>query len=224
MLKKDIKFEDFDGEEVTETHYFHIYPSEFAEFELIHELEGGLEGMFKKLQKEDNRAGILELFKNLICMGYGLRDPENPTKFKKTPEILADFRSSPAFDALYIELMTSETASTEFLMGAVPKSLSASVKAEALKARNSAASSMPSPAQIEDVKLPDDTAAWPIDNGEQPPDVASGLTNPRDGDGNLLPWAFREPTNVELATMPKPDMMDVYRRKNTDWQPFEFKS
>ena len=219
MLKKDITYEGFEGEEVIETHYFHIYEDEFVEFQIIHELEGGLEGMFKKLQEADDRPAILELFKELICMGYGERDPEKQEKFRKTPEITADFRSGPAFHALYKELMTSENAAAEFLLGAIPRSLSSNPK---ISAAMTATVSSPTP--IEDVNLPDDSMAWPKDNGPQPPDEASHLTNPRGDDGNLLPWAFREPTAIELAAMPRPYMMDAFRRKNTDWQPFHIKS
>lgn len=241
MLKKDITFENFDGVQVTEVNYFHIYEAELVEFLILHniddDVQNGLKRLIDGLIERNDRAAILALFKELVIMGYGLRNPEKPEKFLKTPEISEDFKSSPAYKALYLELMTNEKAATEFLMGAIPKSMSGDPRvATAVAASQSGTNRRPetlkapdpngldSASGIEDVNLPDDTKAWPVDNGEQPPDAASYLTTPRDDDGNLVPWAFREPTQQQLSTMSKPQMMDVFRRKSTDWQPYQFKS
>lgn len=246
MLKKDITFENFEGVQVTETHYFHIYEVELVEFLVLHNIDGdvknGLKNLLDDLVKKNDRASILALFRELVVMGYGQRNPERPEKFLKTPEISEEFKSSPAYKALYLELMTSDKAAAEFLMGAIPRSMSSNPKvASAVAASYSGTPEtlkVPDPnkldsstgtwprderAGVEDVDLPDDTKAWPVDNGQQPPDEASYLTTPRNDDGNLVPWAFREPTQQQLTTMSKLQMMDVFRRKNTDWQPFEFK-
>lgn len=246
MLKKDITFENFEGIQVTEVHYFHIYEAELIEFLILHniddDVQNGLKRLLDSLIEKNDRASILDLFKELVLMGYGQRNPERPEKFLKTPEIVEDFKSSPAFKALYLELMTSDQAAAQFLMGAIPKSMSANPKVAAAVAASHSGTpetlKVPDPnkldsstgtwprdpqAGIEDVNLPDDTKAWPVDNGPQPFDHASYLTMPRDDKGNLVPWAFREPTQQELTAMSKQQMNDVYRRKSTDWQPFEFK-
>lgn len=246
MLKKDITFENFDGVQVTEVHYFHIYEAELVEFLILHniddDVQNGLKRLIDGLIERNDRAAILTLFKELVIMGYGLRNPERPEKFLKTPEISEDFKSSPAYKALYLELMTNEKAATEFLMGAIPKSMSGNPKvATAVAASQFGTNRLPEtlkvpdpngldsatgtwPRDTEDVNLPDDTAAWPVDNGLQPPDAASGLKYPRDIHGNMVPWAFREPTKQQLMSMTNAQKVDVYERKSSDWQPFEFKS
>jgi hypothetical protein len=249
VLKKDITFENFDGVQVTEVHYFHIYEAELVEFLILHNIDGdvqnGLKILLDDLIKKNDRAAILALFKELVVMGYGQRNPERPEKFLKTPEVLEDFKSSPAYKALYLELMTSEKAAANFLLGAIPRSMSSNPKvASAVAASYSGTNGqsetpkVPDPngldsstgtwprdpqAEVQDVNMPDDTKAWPADNGPQPEDGASYLTNPRDSDGSLVPWAFREPSNAELKMMSKPQMMDVFRRKSTDWEPYQIR-
>jgi hypothetical protein len=49
----------------------------------------------------------------------------------------------------------------------------------------------------------------------------SGLMKPRDKDGNLLPWALREPTPKEQMKMTKEQLMDVMRRQSSTWKPPE---
>jgi hypothetical protein len=249
VLKKDITFENFEGVQVTEVHYFHIYEAELVEFLILHnidnDVQNGLKMLLDDLLKKNDRAAILGIFKELLVMGYGQRNPERPEKFLKTPEILEDFKSSPAYKALYLELMTSDKAAADFLLGAIPRSMSTNpkvtsavaasrsgtnAKSETLKVPDpngvdSSAGTWPrdSQAEVQNVNMPDDTKAWPVDNGPQPDDASSYLTNPRDADGNLVPWAFREPSNVELTSMSKPQMLDAFRRKSTDWQPYQIR-
>lgn len=241
MIRKEILFEDFDGGEASETHYFHISKSEFVELNLT--TDGGIEAKFAKLVADKDAAGILKMFKDIIDLSYGRRDPENPRRFDKSPEILAAFKSSPAWDALYTELMANEGSAIEFITGVLPKSMSSDPKmvtaiAKAYSETDGQPAVVPDPngldsptatwprdpQSIVDVKLPDDSKAWSADNGPQPEDEHTYLASPRDEDGNLVPWAFREPNSVELSTMSKPQMMDAFRRKSTDWQPYQFKT
>lgn len=203
MLKKDITYEDFDGNEVTETHYFHLAKSELVEFNLV--TKGGLEANFNAMLKAGNVEGVLDLFKQIIKRSYGRRDPENPQKFSKTPEILDNFVNSGAFDALYVELMTHDSAGMEFISGIFPKSMQDNPEVKTAIAK----------AYSGESRTPTETLQLP----EQPSDETTFLDNPRDENGDLLPWAFREPTSSEMQNMSRLQMAEVYQRKSRGWVP-----
>lgn len=119
MLKKEITFEDFDGNEQTREFYFNLTAAELADFglgpngelltdEIVKQLEGG------------NQRTILETFKDLIGRAVGLREGEI---FLKSPEITQQFLQSTAFDSLFFELMSSEDAFPKFISAVAPKKL-----------------------------------------------------------------------------------------------------
>ena len=74
MLKREIKYTDFDGNEVTDTFYFNITKSEIVELEVGY--TGGMEGFIKNIvNAEDNKALVAE-FKRIILLAYGQKSPD----------------------------------------------------------------------------------------------------------------------------------------------------
>ena len=45
----------------------------------------------------------------------------------------------------------------------------------------------------------------------------SGLKNPRTKAGELVPWAFRNPTSREQTIMSKAQLVDAMSRQTTGW-------
>lgn len=130
MIKKSITYENpFNGEEVTEEHYFHISKADLVEMEMeehgsTYEKDGQtLTGMQAKLQRivdsEDGKA-IMAEFKDIIRRAYGKKDGD---RFIKTREIQDDFLSTEAFSQLLFELCTQTEAAAEFVNGVVPGNL-----------------------------------------------------------------------------------------------------
>ena len=120
MLKKTIKYKDFNGEEVEEDYYFHLTKAELVELEMSH--EGGLAESLKKIVASEDGKQIIAEFKNIILNAYGQRS-ENGRFFKKTQELQDEFASSEAYSALFMELVTDADAASEFVVGIIPEGL-----------------------------------------------------------------------------------------------------
>lgn len=131
MLKRDITYTDYSDEpkEVTETFYFNLSPIEVVAMEAEH--KEGLEKYFEGVVKEENKKEMFEMFKQLVLMAYGERS-EDRKHFNKSPEIKEAFSHSAAYQQLCLELMTSERALGEFVLGALPKNMANREEAERL--------------------------------------------------------------------------------------------
>lgn len=120
MLKKTITYEDFNGETVTEDHFFHLSEAELVELELSR--EGGLsETLTRIIAAEDGKTLIAE-FKNIILMSYGKRSDDGK-RFIKNQQIREEFESSEAYSAFFMELITNTDMQIEFVNGVMPKGL-----------------------------------------------------------------------------------------------------
>lgn len=120
MLKKTIKYTDFNGNEVSEDFYFNLSQAEIVELETSH--KGGLtESMQKIVAEEDNKA-IVEEFKKIIMKAYGKRSPDG-RRFIKNQEIRDEFESTEAYSVLFMEMLTDENAAAQFVNGIVPQNM-----------------------------------------------------------------------------------------------------
>lgn len=126
MLKRDITFEDFDGKKVTETHYFNLQKSELLEMEVSE--RDGFAAMLQRIVATQDAKGLIAEFKKLILVAYGQRS-EDGRRFVKNAELREEFSQTAAFDALFMELATNESAAAEFIQGVIPKDLEATLKA-----------------------------------------------------------------------------------------------
>ena len=203
MIKQSITYENFDGETVTEDHYFHLSKSELIDMELAE--DGGMSAKLQRITASNNRAEIMQIFKQIVGASYGQRVDGSGSEFYKTPEISAAFMGSLAFDAFLTTLLTDVSVAVRFVNGIIPKDLQATAEVKAALA----ATGQPTT----DVPLPG--------LGGQSNLEVSGLRNPLDVDGSVLPWAFREPTEKEIMAMNTQQMGDVYKRKASGWTPRE---
>ena len=199
MIKKELHYEDFDGNPVVTTAYFHLSKSELIEMELSE--KGGMAQYYQTLLESDDRAKLVRAFKEIISASYGERDPSNPQSFRKSQEISDGFMASPAFDALFSELMTDEKATTEFVNGLIPKDL----LAQAQKNQGRSVENV-EPRGVRSVLDRDKTIEL------------SGLKDPFATGDELLPWAFRDPTIKEQTAMTKAQLLDCMRRRTNGWE------
>lgn len=121
MLKRDIKYTDFDGNEVTETFYFNISKHEIIELEVGH--QGGMEEFLKKMVKLNDQKALFAEFKRLILLSVGQKSPDGK-RFVKTEELKQEFEQSAAFDELIMEFFMSEDAAANFVRGVLPSDVS----------------------------------------------------------------------------------------------------
>lgn len=122
MIKKTIKYVDFNDEEVEEDFYFHLSKAELVELEMSH--EGGLSEALQRIIKSNDQKQIMAEFKNLILTAYGRRS-ENGKGFTKNQQLRDEFAGTEAYSALFMELITDTDAAVVFINGLLPADLQA---------------------------------------------------------------------------------------------------
>lgn len=140
MLKKTVKYEDFDGNTREETLYFFISKTELTEMEL--KTPGGFAKKLERISQASDAAEIMAVFKEIILTAYGEKSDDGRSFIKKRNGVrLADeFEQTMAFDALFTELITNPDKASAFVNGIMPKDL----MAEANKQNAAKTSSLPS--------------------------------------------------------------------------------
>lgn len=118
MIKKAIKYVDFDGNERTETFYFNLTKAECMEMELS--TSGGLEATVKRIVEAKDNKMIVDTFKDLILKAYGEKSPDGKY-FYKSPEISAKFAATEAYSELFMELSSNADEATKFFNGIIPQ-------------------------------------------------------------------------------------------------------
>lgn len=118
MLKKTIKYTDYNSVERKEDFYFNLSKAEVAEMELS--VEGGLVQMIEKIVAEDDGPKIIALFKDMILKAYGEKSPDGK-RFIKNEELRIGFSQTEAYSNLFMEIATDADAAAAFVNGIVPQ-------------------------------------------------------------------------------------------------------
>ena len=117
MLKKMIKYTDYNGFEREEPFYFNLTKAEIMKMELS--TDGGFaEFIAKIVQTKDNKE-LVKLFDNFILTAYGEKSDDGK-HFMKSEGISARFAATEAYSNLFMELLTDTKAATDFINGLAP--------------------------------------------------------------------------------------------------------
>lgn len=120
MLKKTIKYNDFNGVQRTEDFYFNLTKAEVTEWEMS--ASGGLGAHIHGIVAAQNQPEIIAIFKKLIIKSYGVKSPDG-RKFIKNEEVINDFIHTEAFSELFMELALNDQAAAEFVNGIIPNNV-----------------------------------------------------------------------------------------------------
>jgi hypothetical protein len=120
VLKKTIKYKDFNGEEVSEDFLFNLSKAELVELEASHE-DGLAEAMTRIVDANDNKAIVAE-FKKIILLAYGKKSADGK-RFIKNQTLRDEFESTEAYSTLFMELLTDTDAAIVFMNGIIPEGL-----------------------------------------------------------------------------------------------------
>lgn len=120
MLKKRIKYVDYDGNQREEDFYFNLSKAEITELELT--TEGGLEQLIEKIVDAKDTKQIIKFFKKIILMSYGEKSPDGK-RFIKNDELTEAFTQTEAYSELFMELASDENAASNFINGIIPRDL-----------------------------------------------------------------------------------------------------
>lgn len=129
MIQKVITYEDYNGEKVTETLWFHLSEAELAELDMV--FPNGFGEHTKQILAEKNGKLIIELFKMLLSISIGRRSADG-RRFEKSEEIKNDFLQTMAYSALFMDLVTNANTAAEFVLGIMPSSIRGKIKPEEL--------------------------------------------------------------------------------------------
>lgn len=117
MLKKTIKYTDYNGVERTEDFYFNLSNAEIMEMELG--TKGGFAEMINKVVAAQDTPTIVKIFKELVLKAYGEKDADGK-HFIKSKELSTAFSQTEAYSILFMELATDADAASKFVNGIVP--------------------------------------------------------------------------------------------------------
>lgn len=117
MLKKVIKYTDFNDTEREETFYFNLSKVEVAEMEMS--VSGGWVAWVEKVVEAQSEPELIKIFKEVILKSYGEKSPDG-RRFIKSEELSKAFAETGAFEELFMELATDSDSAAAFFNGIVP--------------------------------------------------------------------------------------------------------
>lgn len=152
MLKKNITYDTFDGETVTEEFYFNLTRTEIVEMQFG--VEGGLQEALMAIIKEKDYKQLLSQMKEIILLSYGQKS-EDGKRFIKSKQLREEFEQSAAWDTLFMEVATNDNACAEFVMGIVPPGIITQAEAdEAMETFKKQIETEAGERTVKDIQLP----------------------------------------------------------------------
>ena len=134
MIKMNVSAETFDGDMVTETLWFHMNKVDLIELQQSE--PGGFTDTlqaFMSRKPEDwtmqDKFKLFDFFRTMVDKAYGERSSDGK-RFRKSPEILANFKDSIFYDEFVLSLLEDEEKSIKFFNGVMPKTLIEQAKKE----------------------------------------------------------------------------------------------
>lgn len=122
MITKRITYESLfdEGTQVTQTYYFNMNESEFMEMDAEYTSNTGMgfSETIKTIIASEDPIKLFPIMREIIHRSIGYRDGES---FMKSEEYWNKFYHSPAYNALLQEIMSSDKANVDFLMGILPR-------------------------------------------------------------------------------------------------------
>ena len=120
MLKRDITYEDFNGETITETFYFNLSKPELVEMEV--EVEGGFGKTLQSIIEAKDYKALVKEFKNIILLAYGVKSDDGK-RFIKSDQLREEFTQTNAYNELFMQLASDDKAAATFLTAVLPKDM-----------------------------------------------------------------------------------------------------
>lgn len=127
MLKKKIKYTDYNGVEREEEFLFNLSRAELLEMQMS--TAGGFENKIAAIVATQNMPEIVKLFKEIILKSYGEKSEDGKRFIKKDQngrDLALDFSQTDAYSVLFTELATDSKAAAAFVNGIIPKDMEVS--------------------------------------------------------------------------------------------------
>lgn len=127
MLKKTIKYTDYNGVEREDAFWFHLTKAEIMEMEMG--TKGGLTQMIRLLMETEDMPQIIKVFKDIILKAYGEKSIDGKRFIKENDAgvpLSRAFSQTEAYSVLFMELATDADAASKFIQGIVPSDIDVS--------------------------------------------------------------------------------------------------
>lgn len=121
MLKKTIKYEDYNGNVVERDYYFNMSQFEANRYDASH--RGGIIAYLNNIVEQQDGEKLFAALEELVMICVGARSPDG-RQFFKTEDAKNEFRYSGAFDAMMMEFLKNPKGIEPFLKGVLPKNAS----------------------------------------------------------------------------------------------------
>ncbi len=124
MIKKTIKYTDYNGTEREEPFWFNLTKAELMEMEMG--TTGGLAEMIQKIVETQDAPAIIKIFKDLVLKAYGEKSADGRRFIKIGPDGVAlsvGFSQTEAYSQLFMELATDADKAAEFVKGIIPNDI-----------------------------------------------------------------------------------------------------
>lgn len=132
MLKKSIKYTDYNGVEREEDFYFNLSKAEIMEMQMSK--DGGLQETLVKIIKTQNMPEIIKMFKDIVLKAYGEKSDDGKRFIKVAADghrLSDDFAQTEAYSELFMELATDSAAAAAFVNSVIPKDMEVSPEEQA---------------------------------------------------------------------------------------------
>lgn len=128
MLKKLIKYTDYNGTERQENFYFNLNKTELMEMET--EVTGGMRQLLEDMMEKQDVPKIMKAFKTIILKAYGEKSPDG-RRFYKSEELSTAFTQTEAYNVLYMELLSDAKKAAAFINALMPEDMRGTEEADA---------------------------------------------------------------------------------------------
>lgn len=133
MVKRTIKYTDFNGEQRVEDFYFNLTAAEVAKMEWSK--NGGLSTFMKRIFDAKDVTEITKVIDMMIMEAYGEKSDDGKYFVKgKDHEKARAFMETQAYSDFYFDLISRKGAMAQFFNELVPKELAGKAEAMAKEA------------------------------------------------------------------------------------------
>lgn len=120
MLKKTIKYTNYDGKEREKDFFFNLKKSELVD--LQYKTSKGFISYIEEITSAGDTSQLWKAFRDIVLLAYGEKS-EDGERFMKSEEISKAFEETEAFSVLIMELIEEDNAASDFINGIMPKDL-----------------------------------------------------------------------------------------------------
>lgn len=120
MFITPITYEDFDGNEVTETFHFHLSKARMIDIQVEYGDEDAFATTLQNIVNEKDNKKIMAEFKKLLMASYGVRS-EDGKRFIQSDEMSEAFVQTPAYDELLMKFLQDANFAGDFVNGVFPR-------------------------------------------------------------------------------------------------------